>query len=60
MTSEGPKIPAWKRITREHIVFVTGIAGIVHETVVADVERPMLFFGFLAMAGLTPFLPERK
>lgn len=42
------------RLGRDVTLFVGGIAGIVHETVVAHSERPTLLILFSAMIGL-PF-----
>jgi hypothetical protein len=47
---------AWKRPTRDTVLFGTGLAGIAHETLIANTERPTLLFAFMAMVGLPAFL----
>lgn len=44
------------RITRDGILFVTGILGIVYETAISKAERPTLLLLFAAMVGLPAFL----
>lgn len=46
----------WPRVTRDTVLFVSGLLGILHETVIADSERPTLLFAFMAMVGLPAFL----
>lgn len=41
------------RAGRDVVLFVLGTAGIVHETVIAERERPVLIVLFAAMVGLT-------
>lgn len=41
---------------RDTILFVGGLAGIAHETVIAKSERPSLLLLFAAMVGLPAFL----
>jgi len=46
------------------VIFVLGLAGIVHETLVSKIERPSLLVLFSVMVGLPAFLKadekERK
>lgn len=44
------------KLTRDAILFAAGLAGLVHETVIAATERPTLIIAFLAMMGLPAFL----
>lgn len=44
------------KIGRDTVLFVCGLAGVFHETVVAQAERPSLLFVFAAMIGLPVFL----
>lgn len=44
------------RLSRDSILFVGGLLGIAHETVVSTVERPYLLLLFATMAGLPAFL----
>ena len=44
------------RITRNTVLFAAGLAGVVHETLLQEVERPTLLLAFLAMMGLPAFL----
>ena len=43
-------------IIRDIALFVAGLAGVYHETVISQVERPTLLFLFAAMMGLPAFL----
>jgi len=53
----GGKPGRWKGITRDSVLFVVGILGIAHETLVqSGVERPYLLLLFGAMTGLPLFL----
>jgi hypothetical protein len=45
----------WPKI-RDIALFVAGLAGILHETVIAELERPSLLVLFAAMVGLPAFL----
>ena len=38
--------------TRDSVLFVCGLIGILHETVVRDIDRPYLLFVFAGMMGL--------
>lgn len=40
-------------------MFVFGLLGVVHETVISQAERPTLLILFAAMMGLPAFLPGR-
>lgn len=47
----------WTGITRDSVLFVVGILGIAHETLVqSGIERPVLLALFAAMTGLPLFL----
>lgn len=48
------KAPTW--LTRDLVLFVFGLAGIVYETVVDQSDRPTLLILFGAMVGLPAFL----
>lgn len=43
------------RIGRDGVLFMSGLAGVFHETVIADSERPTLLFLFATMIGLPAF-----
>lgn len=44
------------RFTRDGVLFVVGLAGIAHETVVMNAERPSLLVLFAGMVGLPAFI----
>lgn len=44
------------RLSRDVVLFVAGLAGIFHETVVVHAERPSLLLLFAAMCGLPAYL----
>ena len=44
------------RITRDLILFLIGISGIIWQTVVDDVDRPYLLAVFVACVGLPTYL----
>ncbi len=44
------------RIGRDGVLFFAGLAGVFHETVIAESERPTLLFLFATMIGLPAFL----
>lgn len=44
------------RISRDAFLFVLGVLGIVHETIFATKERPVLLILFAAMVGMTGVL----
>jgi len=44
------------RLTRDGILFLAGLAGVGHETLVANADRPTLLLLFAAMIGLPAFL----
>lgn len=47
----------WELVTRDLVVFVSGLLGIVHETVIhTGPERPTLIVLFGACLGLPAFL----
>jgi len=43
-------------LTRDVTLFVTGLLGVLHETLVTPGERPSLLVLFAAMMGLPAFL----
>lgn len=49
-------------LSRDSALFLMGLLGICHETLVANAERPTLLVLFAAMVGLPAFLgmDERK
>lgn len=46
----------WPRLTRDAVLFIAGLAGVFHETVFTNADRPSLLFLFGAMIGLPAFL----
>lgn len=44
------------RVSRDGILFVAGLVGVLYETVGTKVDRPSLLFLFGAMIGLPAFL----
>jgi len=46
----------WKHPSRDVILFIFGILGIVYETAFDNVDRPSLLVLFAAMVGLPAFL----
>lgn len=44
------------RVTRDGTLFVIGILGIAHETLVSKTDRPSLLLLFAGMVGLPAFL----
>lgn len=44
------------KIGRDSVLFLSGLGGIFHETVIADQERPTLLLLFATMVGLPAFL----
>ena len=42
----------WPRLSRDSILFVSGLAGVAHETLAGTTERPYLLITFAAMMGL--------
>lgn len=44
------------RVTRDTILFVIGVSGIIYETLSNGIERPTLLLIFAGMAGLTGFM----
>jgi hypothetical protein len=47
----------WRlRFTRDLVLFMAGLAGIAHETLFQDIDRPVLLLLFGAMVGLPAFL----
>lgn len=54
MPLDEERVRPWLRLGRTVALFVVGIAGVIHETVVSHGERPTLLILFAAMIGL-PF-----
>jgi hypothetical protein len=53
------KMPAWLptgKPLRDGVLFVSGILGFAHETLIVGTERPSLLVAFGAMVGLPAFL----
>ena len=52
----------WKvpklRLTRDTILFLSGLGGIIHETFFTHLDRPDLLVLFMAMVGLPAFLRQ--
>lgn len=46
------------RFTRDGVLFLVGLAGIIHETLLSDSDRPTLLLLFAAMVGLPAFLRQ--
>lgn len=50
-----------RRLTRDTTLFVMGLLGVIHETLVGEADRPTLLLVFVAMMGLPAFLSaDRK
>lgn len=49
-------VRAVRRVSRDTVLMVGGLAGIVHETLRNGAERPTLLLVFAAMIGLPAFL----
>jgi hypothetical protein len=47
-------------IIRDVLLFLGGLAGVMHETIISRVERPSLLLLFAAMMGLPAFLRNGK
>lgn len=47
-----------RRLTRDGVLFVVGIAGITYETLAREAERPTLLLLFAGMIGLTQFMRQ--
>lgn len=45
-----------RRVTRDGVLFVVGLLGILHETFVSHLERPGLLVLFAGMVGLPAFI----
>lgn len=43
-------------IARDTVLFVVGLLGVAHETLVNDADRPTLLLLFAAMIGLPAFI----
>lgn len=56
----GPVTPARRRwrLSRDSVLFIAGLAGVVYETVITQGERPTLLLLFAAMVGLPAFLRD--
>lgn len=44
------------RLSRDIVLFVTGLAGVLHETLFTNGERPSLLILFAGMMGLPLYL----
>ena len=44
------------RLTQKTVLFVVGLLGVAHETLVSEADRPTLLLLFAAMIGLPAFL----
>jgi hypothetical protein len=51
-----PGRPWYSRITRDIVLFVGGLLGVAHETLLGSGERPFLLAIFGGMLGLPVFL----
>ncbi len=47
-------------VLRDAALFLAGLAGVGHETLIASAERPTLLILFAAMLGLPAFLKADK
>lgn len=45
-------------VLRDALLFLGGLAGVFHETVISSTERPTLLILFAAMMGLPAFLRQ--
>lgn len=55
-------LPAWSMkwpFARDALLFLGGLAGVAHETLLSHSERPTLLILFAAMMGLPAFLQPR-
>lgn len=46
------------RFTQKGVLFVVGLLGVIHETLVSEADRPTLLLLFAAMIGLPAFLRQ--
>lgn len=46
------------KFTQKGVLFVVGLLGVAHETLVSDADRPTLLLLFAAMIGLPAFLRQ--
>lgn len=46
------------RITRNTVLFIVGLLGVAHETLVSQADRPTLLLLFAAMIGLPAFISK--
>lgn len=53
--SRGRPVGAWP-LVRDVLLFVGGLAGVAHETLAEQSDRPTLLLLFAAMMGLPAFL----
>lgn len=44
------------KVTQKTVLFVVGLLGVAHETLVSEADRPTLLLLFAAMIGLPAFL----
>ena len=45
-----------RRVTRDAVMFMVGLLGTVHETVLRQADRPFLLALFAAMMGLPAYM----
>lgn len=50
----------WWPAVRDILLFIVGAAGVAHETIVSQAERPTLLLLFAACLGLPAFFPARS
>ena len=46
------------RVTRNTVLFVVGLLGVAHETLLNEADRPTLLLLFAAMIGLPAFISQ--
>lgn len=46
------------RVTRNTTLFIVGLLGVAHETLLNDADRPTLLLLFAAMIGLPAFISQ--
>jgi hypothetical protein len=51
-------LPKVRRLTRDGVLFIVGLAGIVNEATRHGTERPFLLMIFAGMVGLPAFIPK--
>ena len=56
MTGQEASPPPWWPLLRHLLLFVGGLTGVAHETLLSEQDRPVLLGLFAAMMGLPAFL----